>query len=138
MKAAAIVGGCLCGAIRYSSSADCALTAVCHCRDCQKQTGTAFSVLLGIPRTQLDVSGSSLRQTDTPGSSGMKVSRAFCGLCGSPIFSDAASTPDLLWLKAGTLDDTSQLAPELHLWCETAQPWLSIKEGEARHLRNPP
>jgi len=45
-----IVGGCLCGAVRYESEAEPVLTAVCHCRDCQKQTSSAFSVLVALPK----------------------------------------------------------------------------------------
>ena len=48
-----IVGGCLCGAVRYESEAEPVLTAVCHCRDCQKQTSSAFSVLVVLPKDSL-------------------------------------------------------------------------------------
>jgi hypothetical protein len=133
-----IVGGCLCGAIRYSSSVAPVATAVCHCRDCQKQTGTSFSILLGIPRAGLRLAGDAPQCIETPGTSGLGVSRAFCGRCGSPIFSDARTTPELLWLKAGTLDDSASLQPDVHLWCGSAQPWLAIAEGPGRFARNPP
>jgi len=46
-----MTGGCLCGQVRYSANADPAIVAVCHCKNCQKQTGTAFSVLVGVPKT---------------------------------------------------------------------------------------
>lgn len=138
MNADSIVGGCLCGAIRYSSLVASVVTAVCHCRDCQKQTGTAFSILLGIPRAGFKLTGDAPLRVETLGASGQAVSRAFCGRCGSPIFSDAKTTPELLWLKAGTLDDTAPLQPEVQLWCGSAQPWLAIAEGPGRFVRNPP
>ena len=52
-----IVGGCLCGAVRYESEAEPVLTAVCHCRDCQKQTSSAFSVLVVLPKDNLRTEG---------------------------------------------------------------------------------
>lgn len=130
-------GGCLCGAIRYSSLAAPAVTAVCHCRDCQKQTGTSFSILLGIPKDGLTLTGDKPQDIETLGASGLAVRRTFCGQCGSPIFSAATSAPELLWLKAGTLDDPSPLQPDIHMWCETAQPWLAIEEGPGRFGRSP-
>lgn len=133
-----ITGGCLCGAIRYSSPVAPVITAVCHCRDCQKQTGSSFSILLGIPRDGLELTGDTPQDIETLGASGLTVRRTFCRRCGSPIFSAATSTPELLWLKAGTLDDPSSLQPNIHMWCETAQPWLAIKEGPGRFGRSPP
>ena len=55
-----IVGGCLCGAVRYESEAEPVLTAVCHCRDCQKQTSSAFSVLVVLPKDSLRTEGRAL------------------------------------------------------------------------------
>src|SRR6185295_177332 len=52
-----INGGCLCGQVRYSSKADPAFVGVCHCKNCQKQTGTAFSVLVGLPTSALSIEG---------------------------------------------------------------------------------
>ena len=48
-----MTGGCLCGQVRYSANADPAIVAVCHCKNCQKQTGTAFSVLVGVPKSAI-------------------------------------------------------------------------------------
>jgi hypothetical protein len=51
-----IIGGCLCGQVRYSVKADPAFVGVCHCKNCQKQTGTSFSVLIGVPKSALSIS----------------------------------------------------------------------------------
>jgi hypothetical protein len=52
-----MTGGCLCGQVRYSANGEPAFVGVCHCRNCQKQTGTAFSVLVGVPKTAMSLQG---------------------------------------------------------------------------------
>ena len=52
-----IVGGCLCGKVRYSATADPAVIAVCHCKNCQRQSGTAFGTVVGVPKGTLNVTG---------------------------------------------------------------------------------
>ncbi|NQD95941.1 GFA family protein, partial [Pseudomonas sp. CrR25] len=102
-----ITGGCLCGAIRYTAKSQPLLTAVCNCKSCQRQTGTAFSVLVALPKGTLELAGDQPAVHHDIGSSGLPVLRHFCSKCGSPIYSDAAATPAMDWLKAGTLDDAS-------------------------------
>ena len=132
-----IVGGCLCGNIRYSTDAEPALTCVCHCKNCQKQTGTAFSILVAVPKGSLNIQGETAT-IETAGESGQPVFRRFCRNCGSPILSEVAATPALDWLKAGTLDDTSWLQPQVNIWCDSAQSWVKIDEGVQQFGKNPP
>ena len=80
-----ISGGCLCGSLRYSSDAEPIMTAVCHCTDCQKQSGSAFSVNVGVPEASIALSGDTVGKYDVIGASGQTVSRYFCTTCGSPI-----------------------------------------------------
>jgi hypothetical protein len=120
-----MTGGCLCGKVRYSISAKPALVAVCHCKNCQKQAGTAFSVVIGIPTSGLSLQGSLKTYRDT-GDSGLPVLRNFCPECGSPITSEVTARPDTIFVKAGTLDDTSWLDPKLHVYCDSAQSWTAF------------
>jgi hypothetical protein len=113
---AEMTGGCLCGQVRYTANADPVFVGVCHCTHCQKQTGTAFSVLVGIPKSAMSIQGELKTFHDT-GDSGQPVERNFCPECGSPIFSDVAVMPGLTFIKAGTLDDTSWLDPKMHVYC---------------------
>src|SRR5215813_12050898 len=101
-----MTGGCLCGQVRYSANADPAIVAVCHCKNCQKQTGTAFSVVVGVPKSAVSIQGT-LKTFHDRGNCGQPVDRNFCADCGSPIVSDVAVVPELRFIKAGTLDDTS-------------------------------
>ena len=124
-----IEGRCLCGDVRYTSAAEPVVVALCHCTHCQRQSGGAFSVNVGVPKGALTfVAGTTEVYTDM-GSSGQPVYRHFCGRCGSPIFSDVVSRPTLDWLKAGTLDDTSWVLPTLSIWCDSAQDWVTQPEG---------
>jgi hypothetical protein len=133
-----IVGGCLCGNVRYSSDAEPAMTAVCHCSHCQKQTSSAFSILVAVPKGSLQIEGEPLSAYETEGESGQPLIRKFCRNCGSGIVTDVTVTPDLEWIKAGTLDDTSWLQPQVHWWCDSAQPWVKIDEAVPAFAGNPP
>ena len=133
-----IVGGCLCGNVRYSSDAEPVMTAVCHCSHCQTQTSSAFSILVAVPKGSLRIEGEPLAAYETRGESGQPIIRKFCPNCGFPVVSDVAVTPDLEWIKAGTLDDTSWLQPQVHWWCDSAQPWVKIDETVPAFAGNPP
>jgi hypothetical protein len=120
-----ITGGCLCGAIRYTSSAEPVMQAVCHCRNCQKQAGSAFSIIVGVPEAALSVEGKTTDYHDS-GDSGGAVLRQFCGTCGSPLFSRVAAAPGLVFVKAGTLDDVEGFAPQVQVWAKSRQPWVDL------------
>ncbi|MGR8918406.1 MAG: GFA family protein [Gammaproteobacteria bacterium] len=132
-----LAGGCMCGRIRYDSQAEPMMTAVCHCPDCQRQTGTAFSIVVGLPADALEVEGE-MAVYSTTGVSGAEVHRHFCPACGSPIFSQPDAMPGLVFLKAGTLDDRDWLEPGLEMFCDTAQPWVRLDGDRERVAQNPP
>jgi hypothetical protein len=131
-----LTGGCLCGSVHYSVEAEPVLTAVCHCKNCQKQSGSAFSVEFAVPIAAVTVQG----QTKTfheKGDSGMPVERRFCPECGSALISWGAFMPDVLFIKAGTLDDTSWLSPTIEVYCDRAQPWVNLS-GERQRFATMP
>lgn len=133
-----IAGGCLCGAVTYTCSAPAVMTAVCHCTHCQRQSGSAFSVNIGVPKGALEFTKGQTKTYQDTGSSGQPVYRHFCGDCGSPIFSAVAAIPALDFLKAGTLSDSSWVQPTVSVWCDSAQAWAPHAEGIARFAQNPP
>ena len=122
-------GGCLCGAISYEFPNDPAMTGVCHCRNCQKQAGSAFSTLAGVPSAEFAMTGTPKLYVDGDTQSGNQVERFFCDNCGSPIYSALSSQPDMIFLKTGTMDDTSGFKPAFHAWCSTKQDWVELAEG---------
>jgi hypothetical protein len=130
-------GRCLCGAITYSSDAEPAFTAICHCRDCQRQSGAAFSIIVGIPKSELELTGELSTYATIGEDHGRETQRQFCAACGSPIVSLSEGMPDLAFIKAGTLDDTSWLAPQIEVWGKSAQPWVEQVEARPRLDRGP-
>ena len=133
-----IQGGCLCGAVRCTSDADPVMTALCHCTHCQRQSGAAFSVNVGIPKGSLAYSGEIPTTYEDKGDSGLAVHRRFCRKCGSPIVSEVEATPTLDWLKAGTLDDSSWVQPSLSTWCSSGQSWVSLPDSIPSFPKGPP
>ena len=102
-----ISGSCLCGQVTYSSDAEPAMIAVCHCPDCQKQSGSPFSVNVLVPNDAVDIQGPSLSQYTVNGDSGKSVTRNFCNHCGSPISTVLEAFDNLAAIKSGTLADSS-------------------------------
>jgi hypothetical protein len=126
-------GGCLCGAVRYRVPWPPAATVTCSCRNCQKQAGSALSVVLVFPRDAVEVRGPLKTYVDR-GTSGQDIFRRFCPECGSPVLTDTprAAWQEILFVKGGTLDDVSDLKPDTHYWTESAQPWMTLPEGDRR------
>lgn len=131
-------GRCLCGSVSYSSTAEPAMTAICHCKDCQRQAGTALSILVGIPRDALDIQGELTTYVTVGEDHGQENQRQFCGRCGSPVLTTSNAMPDLAFIKAGTLDDTSWLQPQLEVWTSSAQPWMPSVADEAQRMERGP
>jgi hypothetical protein len=130
-------GSCLCGAVRYSCSADPLFTVVCHCADCQKQTGTAFSVVVGVPKAAFEVDGELSVYTTVGDDSNRETRRHFCARCGSPVVSMLEALPEVACIKAGTLEDRSWLDPQVHVWHRSAQPWVGADERPAFERSSP-
>ncbi|WP_373413611.1 GFA family protein [Ensifer aridi] len=100
-------GGCLCGAVRYEAKRAPLYSGFCHCRDCQRATGTGHCCYMMFSRADVDVTGE-LRAYEKLAENGNVTIRYFCPTCGSQIFS---SGPDRWTVYAGTLDDMSLFEP---------------------------
>ena len=120
-----MTGGCLCGRVRYSTDAAPAFQVACHCNNCQRQSGSPFSVSLGVPKAALTITGTLKTYVDH-GDSGREVLRRFCPECGSNVLSEIALDPGLAILKAGTLDDRSIVSPQRHIFCASRQDWVAL------------
>jgi hypothetical protein len=131
-----ISGGCLCGQVRYRAEAEPIFVRVCHCRNCQKQCGSAFNIVVAIPKPALSVAGM-LKTFDDRGDSGKVVRRRFCPECGSSLIAEPEAIPDITIIHAGTLDDTSWLRPTGEIFCDSAQAWVRLGGNMARFPRMP-
>ncbi|MFM8382851.1 MAG: GFA family protein [Actinomycetota bacterium] len=120
-------GRCLCGKVSYSFEGEPIATAVCHCSHCQRQGGSAFSVNLIAMSSQMTISGE-LATYNEVGEKGdqVYVRRRFCSTCGSPILSEIALSEGVIAVKAGTLDDVSDVKPTVEAWCVDRQPWVNL------------
>ena len=133
---AIMTGGCLCGRVRYSVDVAPAFTGICHCRNCQRFTGSAFETVVGFPKSDVKIEGELKTYQDTS-DAGRPVQRSFCPNCGSGVTSEVAVMPDLLMILGGTLDDVSALQPAMEIYCSSAQPWLNIA-GERKRFSHMP
>ena len=122
-------GSCLCGDIQYTIEGEPAANGVCHCKNCQKQAGSAFSTLAAVPKAMFSMSGKPKLYEDSDTDSGNQVQRFFCSRCGSPIYSALGTQPDMVYLKTGTMDDTSSFRPAFNVWCSTKQNWVVLDES---------
>lgn len=120
-----IEGGCLCGQVRYSAEAEPVFVGLCHCRNCQKSTGSAFRVAVAIPAETLAIEGT-VKTYDDHGDTGEILHRSFCPNCGSSIVNNGASLAGVSIIGAGTLDDSSWVRPALEIYCDRAQSWVDL------------
>jgi hypothetical protein len=121
-------GGCQCGAVRYLLRRESIAVYACHCKECQKQSASAFGLSLPFAREELELTGET-ESWRRPTDSGSFTTGWFCPKCGSRLFHVSDRAPARGTLKAGTLDDTSQLEPRFHIWTSRKQPWVVLPEG---------
>ena len=131
-----IVGGCLCGKVRYSADVEPVFTGLCHCHNCQKESGSAFAIVVGIPKSAVSLLGE-LKTYADKGDSGKPMYRRFCPECGSTIMDEAEALPGILMIQVGTLDDASWVRPTTQIYCDSAQPWLQVAGQMKRFPKMP-
>ena len=120
-----IDGGCHCGFIAYEGEADPATTAICHCTDCQKLSGSAFRTVVPVSSDTFRMSGEPTIYVKT-GESGNKRQQAFCPRCGSPIFSASPDDgPKVYMIRAGTIRQRDQFVPKKQVWSRSKQRWVN-------------
>jgi hypothetical protein len=120
-------GSCLCGQVQVSLRAAPLVVAACHCRHCQKTSGSAFSLVAVVLANAVEVTGSLVEYLDTA-NSGAAVTRRFCGACGSPIETESAETirQGTRVVKLGLFDGLGELPPRMELFCGGRAGWLPV------------
>jgi len=121
-----LTGSCLCGAIRYTVDVPITELRACHCTHCQKASGAGGSVNAVIPSGVFHITQGTPKRYDAKADSGRTLYRFFCGDCGSPIYSQRATAPDILVLRAGTLDQSGDMKITTNIWTRSARPWAHI------------
>ena len=131
-----MTGGCLCGAISYSVDAEPMFMGVCHCKDCQRSTGSKAEPVVALPDATFSMKGSP-KSYASKGASGGAVNRSFCPECGSRLTARAETMPGVVMLLAGTMDDASQFKPAMQIFCDSAQPWVELGGQMQKFARMP-
>jgi hypothetical protein len=120
-------GGCLCGAVRYSVRGKPVHVGRCHCADCRKESGSAFTVYAQWPVEAFELSGE-LSSFD---------GRGFCARCGSRLLNPVDPGDRLVEIRIGSLDDAPfELKPEAEIWVRRRESWLAPVEGAEQHDEN--
>ena len=117
-----ISGRCVCGEIKYTVTVESQFTLICHCKQCQRITGSGHAAQFAVPVEETVIEGE-LRFYEQKAESGNTVSSGFCAICGSPILKKTTQMPELLFFHAGTLDDPSTFTPQIVVFEDSKQPW---------------
>ena len=131
-------GGCLCGAVRYESEGDPVFSLQCHCRDCQRSSGTAYVAAMRVPAAGFRITKGLPRRYVGQSDAGNEVARFFCGDCGSPLYIQVASRPDIVGLRVGTLDDPGEFRAEADIFVKSAQKWDHLNPSLPKYDTYPP
>jgi hypothetical protein len=129
-------GQCACGEIRYRATAQPGFSWICHCRDCQRASGSANCSILYVPRDSMEIQGNA-RYYMVSAESGNQVSRGFCATCGSPMFILAELVPELHGVWASSLNEPAQFSPVVQVWCASGQPWGTLHPALKRIAKAP-
>ncbi len=122
-------GGCRCGAVRFSASAEPIQISYCHCKDCRKSTAAPVSAFVGFHVKDVTFESDDTLQiyrVDT-------VTRSFCGTCGTPIAYVDTRLPGDIWFMLGAMDEPAAYKPQLHAWVRQQLPFVHMPDNLPRH-----
>jgi hypothetical protein len=124
-------GGCACGAVRYRLTAPPLIVHACHCRDCQKLTGSAFVLNMWIEKNCVEADHSLPNSVMLAAPSGKPHEVFFCGNCTTRLWSKYHATPgDALFVRVGTLDRPETVEPDVHIFTRSKLPWLQLSSDK--------
>lgn len=133
-----VTGGCLCGAVRYEVTGPLGRAGYCHCEDCRRASGSAFGVSVRVAAADFRVVSGTPKAFTKAGDSGRLVTRCFCPDCGSPLYTLPPLHPDIVFIKAGSLDDPTMVRPERQAWMRSRVDWAEIDPGIASYETSRP
>ena len=123
-------GGCTCRAIRYRMTSRPLIVHCCHCRWCQRETGSAFALnaLIESERVLLLAGEPEIVNTPSNSGKGQKISR--CPTCRIAVYSNyAGAGTTIRFMRVGTLDNPDAMPPDIHIYTSSKQPWVVLPEG---------
>lgn len=123
-------GGCTCRGVRYRMAARPLFVHCCHCRWCQRETGAAFALNALVEADRVHVLAGEVDVVDTPSASGAGQRIARCPRCRVAVWSHYAGAGDAIcFVRVGTLDEPDPLAPDIHIYTASKQPWVVLPPG---------
>ncbi len=134
----ALQGGCQCGAIRYEVRGGPIDLYVCHCRECQKQSSSAFGVSVGVRSADLVVLAGTPRVWTRPAAVQGTLDCAFCPTCGTRVWHGDLARDATVSVKGGSLDAPPDLSRAKHIWTSRRLPGVVIPDGVETHAQEPP
>jgi hypothetical protein len=129
-------GRCGCGAVSYRMTGRPMFVNCCHCLDCQRQTGSAFVINALIEADRVQVSGETAA-TRMPTDSGQPHDIHRCAACGTALWSEYGGRSEIRFMRVGTLNDPTAIAPDAHIFTRTKQPWVSLPADRAYEVFYP-
>lgn len=128
-----IEGGCTCGEVRYEVHSPPLIVHCCHCRLCQRQTGTAFALnaLIEAERVQMTKGDLEILTVSSPSGKGQTIAR--CQSCRVAVWSNyhmGGLRDYIRFIRVGTLDNPDLMPPDVHIFTSTKQPWVQLPEGD--------
>jgi hypothetical protein len=130
-------GGCLCGAVCYRLDARPMAVNACHCVDCKKLTGATNLLMVLGAREAFSHEGGKVERHRKRAESGREIDIVRCAVCGVRMWHEPLASPQLIFVAAGTLDDSSWVVPTSHIWVEKASPGV-VFEDDAAIVRGQP
>jgi hypothetical protein len=127
-----LTGGCQCGAVRYEIIGTPVNLYICHCRECRKQSASAFGISLFVGREHFRLTQGKTERWSRATDSGRTLHCAFCPDCGSRLWHEAAGEPETISVKGGSLDQTLDLGEAIHVWTSRKLPGVIIPEHAAQ------
>jgi hypothetical protein len=128
---APLTGGCACGNVRYRMESPPILVHGCHCRYCQRMSGSAFAVNAMIEAncvTSIGEGGPEAIHTPSALPAGQKIHR--CPRCFVALWSNHSQLGDaIVHVCVGTLDEADHLSPDVHCFTATKHPWVTLPDG---------
>jgi hypothetical protein len=120
-------GGCACGEVRYRLASEPLFVHCCHCLNCQRQTGSAFVINLLIEADRVELLAGEPQPVDVPRGGG-EMQRIFrCPACQVAVYS-RYTRPLVLFVRGGTLDDPSSVAPDVHIYTRSKLDWVTLPD----------
>ena len=132
------IAACACSQLQLLCMGQPRRVSMCHCVDCQRRTGSVFSIAVFYDRGAVTVSKGAARTFTRDSASGFPVTFHFCDTCGASVFWEPARMPHLIGVAIGAFGDPGFPQPEQSVWTKDKHAWLTLPDGMPAFEVNPP